>query len=182
MLLSVSRLHETEFYKRVDLLVQAMPRILNEVPEAFSVVVGEGNGRTALQELAARLGVGDKVIFTGRVEDEALSLHYQTCDAFVLPSLKEGFGIVFLEAMQFAKPCIGARAAAVPEVIVEGETGLLAEPGDAGTLAGAAVRILKDDRLRKEMGAAGRRRLDHHFSFDMFRTRLEALLCPFPQN
>ncbi|MGE0406575.1 MAG: glycosyltransferase, partial [Candidatus Korobacteraceae bacterium] len=181
MLLTVSRLHETEFYKRIDLLVKAMPQILREVPEAFAVVVGDGNGRRALEELAVRTGVGDRVKFTGRVDDDALASYYQACDVFVLPSLKEGFGIVFLEAMRFAKPCIGARAAAVPEVVLNGETGLLADPGDSRSLAEASVRILKDSCLRQKMGAAGQQRLTQNFSFEMFRNRLETLLCPIPR-
>ncbi|MBZ5569637.1 MAG: asparagine synthase (glutamine-hydrolyzing) [Acidobacteriia bacterium] len=180
MLLSVSRLHETEFYKRIDLILESMPAVLKQAPDVFLVVVGEGRDRARLQRLAAQLRLDDRVRFTGRVSEEDLPLYYQACDVFVLPSLKEGFGIVFLEAMQYAKPCIGARAAAVPEVIVDGESGLLTAPGDARSLELAITALLSDEALRQAMGRAGLRRLETNFSFSAFRHRLEEVLCRPP--
>ncbi len=176
MLLSVSRLHQTEFYKRIDLILEAMPAVLKQAPETFLVVVGEGSDRARLQRLAAQLRIDDRVKFTGRVSERELPLYYQACDMFVLPSLKEGFGIVFLEAMQYGKPCIGARAAAVPEVIVDGETGLLTAPGDPRSLELAIMTLIADEPLRLMMGRAGLRRLENNFSFNMFRQRLEEVL------
>jgi len=180
MLLSVSRLDQTEFYKRIDLILEAMPGVLKESPDAFLVVVGEGTDRQRLERLTGQLGIADKVRFTGRVAEKELPLYYQACDIFVLPSLKEGFGIVFLEAMQYAKPCIGARAAAVPEVIVDGENGLLAAPGDPRSLQRAIEMLIKSPQLRSDMGQAGLRRLEARFSFDNFRHRLEEVLCRQP--
>jgi glycosyltransferase involved in cell wall biosynthesis len=180
MLLSVSRLHQTEFYKRIDLILEAMPAVLKQAPETFLVVVGEGSDRARLQRLAAQLRIDDRVKFTGRVTERELPLYYQACDMFVLPSLKEGFGIVFLEAMQYGKPCIGARAAAVPEVIVDGETGLLAAPGDPRSLELAIMTLIADEPSRLMMGQAGLRRLENNFSFNMFRHRLEEVLCRPP--
>ena len=181
MLLSVSRLHQTEFYKRIDLILEAMPAVLKQAPDTFLVVVGEGSDRARLQRLAAQLRIDDRVKFTGRVSERELPLYYQACDMFVLPSLKEGFGIVFLEAMQYGKPCIGARAAAVPEVIVDGETGLLAAPGDPRSLELAIMTLIADEPSRLMMGRAGLRRLESNFSFDMFRHRLEEVLCRLPE-
>jgi phosphatidyl-myo-inositol dimannoside synthase len=180
MLLSVSRLHQSEFYKRIDLVLEALPAVLQQVPDAFLVVVGEGGDLQRLRRLASQLGIDDKVRFTGRVPEEDLPLYYQACDLFVLPSLKEGFGIVFLEAMQYAKPCIGARAAAVPEVIVDGENGLLAEPGDARSLQAAILTLLADEPLRRRMGSAGLLRLQNNFAFPIFCRRLEEVLCRPP--
>jgi glycosyltransferase involved in cell wall biosynthesis len=150
------------------------------VPDVFLVIVGEGRDRVRLQRLAAQLHIDDRVRFTGRVSEEDLPLYYQACDVFVLPSLKEGFGIVFLEAMQYAKPCIGARAAAVPEVIVDGENGLLAAPGDLRTLERAITTLLTDEALRQSMGRAGLLRLEANFSFPRYRCRLEEVLCRLP--
>jgi glycosyltransferase involved in cell wall biosynthesis len=79
--------------------------------------------------------------------------------------------------MYYFKPCIGARAGGVPEVIDEGKTGLLVEPEDVKGLANALVRLLNDEALRQKMGQAGRERLEHEFSFERFRERLEKLLC-----
>ncbi len=180
MLLTVSRLDHTEFYKRIDLILEAMPGVLKDFPDTFLVVVGEGTDRHRLERLTTQLGIAEKVRFAGRVAEKELPLYYQACDIFVLPSLKEGFGIVFLEAMQYAKPCIGARAAAVPEVIVDGENGLLAAPGDPRSLQRAIEMLIKSPQLRSDMGRAGLRRLEARYSFDNFRNRLEEVLCRLP--
>jgi phosphatidylinositol alpha-1,6-mannosyltransferase len=175
MILSVTRLAET--YKGIDLALQAMPRVLEQVPDAFYVIVGDGPNRGPLEALAAELGLRDRVVFAGQVTPEILHLYYEACDVFVLPSWREGFGIVFLEAMHHGKPCIGVRAGGVPEVIAEGVTGLLTEPRDVAGLTAQVVRLLQDDRLRDEMGRAGKKRVDREFSFSRFRSRLENALC-----
>jgi glycosyltransferase involved in cell wall biosynthesis len=115
----------------------------------------------------------DKVIFTGWVSDNLLPSYYQACDVFALPSLKEGFGIVFLEAMYYAKPCIGARAGGIPEVIEDGKTGFLAEPGDANALADSLSNLLRNATLRREMGRVGQERFEREFSFRKFHERLD---------
>lgn len=177
MILSVSRLAAFEHYKRIDAVIEAMPAVLQKVPEACYVLVGDGADRARLEQIAKRARVAHRVFFIGRVSDDRLPLYYQACDLFVLPSLKEGFGIVFLEAMYYAKPCIGARSGGIPEVIEEGKTGLLVEPDNAESLTGAMVRLLTHDSLRQAMGKAGQQRLEREFSFEMFRQRLEKVLC-----
>jgi glycosyltransferase involved in cell wall biosynthesis len=107
-----------------------------------------------------------------------LPSYYENCDLFVLPSTREGFGIVFLEAMHHGKACIGARAGGVPEVIRDGATGVLVDPSKLATQVPEAIlRLLNDPALRKNMGANGRAHLDANFSFDRFRDRLEQILC-----
>jgi len=73
------------------------------------VVVGNGADKQRLEEIARDAGVSGKVVFAGRVSDDLLASYYQTCDVFVLPSLKEGFGIVFIEAMYYSNSCVGAK-------------------------------------------------------------------------
>jgi phosphatidyl-myo-inositol dimannoside synthase len=177
MILSVSRLDASDRYKNIDLVIEAMSTVLREVPDAFYVVVGDGTDRARLLGLAREMGVADRVYFAGRVSDELLAAFYQACDVFVLPSTREGFGIVLLEAMYYAKPCVGVRAGAIPEVIDDKTTGLLTEPGDPGALAKALVRLLTSDRLRDAMGRAGRERFEAEFSFQRFRERLRRVLC-----
>jgi glycosyltransferase involved in cell wall biosynthesis len=176
LMLTVSRLESTELYKRIDLVIKAMPDILHQVPDTFYVVVGHGEDRFRLATLAQEAGVADKVLFVGFVPDELLPSYYNACDLFVLPSLKEGFGIVFLEAMYHAKPCIGARAGGIPEVIDHGETGLLAKPDSVDSFAQCVVRLLNNDAERKSMGQRGMQRLAREFSCEQFRTRLKMML------
>lgn len=177
MLLSVARLDASERYKKIDLVIEAMPSVLNEVPDAFYVVVGDGSDRERLEALARKIDVASQVRFTGRIADELLPSYYQTCDLFALPSLKEGFGIVFLEAMYHEKPCVGAKAGGVEEVIANELTGLLVDPVDREAFVRAVVRILGDNALRDSLGRAGKLRFDEHFSSQAFRNRLEGALC-----
>jgi len=107
-----------------------------------------------------------------------LPSYYESCDLFVLPSTKEGFGIVFLEAMYHSKACIGARAGGVPEVIRDGDTGILVDPSKLATeVPEAILRLLNDPALCKTMGERGRKELESNFSFSRFRDRLEQVLC-----
>jgi glycogen synthase len=105
------------------------------------------------------------VQFTGRVSDDILQHHYQSCDLFVAPSLYESFGLIYLEAMNYAKPVIGCRAGGVPEVIEEGVTGLLADPGDSHSLAEVIISALESPTRLYEMGLAGRQRLLERFTY-----------------
>jgi phosphatidylinositol alpha-1,6-mannosyltransferase len=155
-----------------------MPEVLARVPDAFYVIVGDGPERKTFEQLARDMGLADKVLLAGPVSDELLPSYYENCDLFVLPSTREGFGIVFLEAMLHGKACIGARAGGVPEVIRNGDTGVLVDPANLATQVPEAIlRLLKDPTLRRTMGANGRARLEENFSLDRFRDRLEEFLC-----
>ena len=172
IIFTVSRLWPEERYKKIDRVIEAMPAVLKAVPDALYVIAGQGADRPRLERLARTLGVEAHVQFAGALSGDRLAADYQACDVFILPSLGEGFGIVFLEAMACGKACIGAAAGAIPEVIQEGRTGLLVEPDDASAIAGALVRLLQDDRLRQAMGQAGRERYAAEFAPGRFRERL----------
>src|SRR6266404_7731773 len=178
MLLSVSRLASSETYKNIRSVIESMPEVLAQAPDTFYVIVGDGAQRSTFEELARDMGLADKVFLPGAVSDELLPSYYENCDLFVLPSTKEGFGIVFLEAMCHGKACIGARAGGVPEVLRDGVSGILVDPANLSTQVPEAIlRLLKDPSLRKTMGANGRACLDENFSFGRFRDRLEQILC-----
>jgi hypothetical protein len=100
----------------------------------------------------------ERVVFAGEVSDAQLEQHFQACDIFAAPSRYESFGLVFLEAMMFGKPVVGCRAGGMNEVIEEGITGLLAEPGDVSSLAVAIGTLLEDAETRAMLGRAGRER------------------------
>lgn len=177
MMLTVTRLAITEDYKRIDLVIKAMPAILNHIPDAFCVVVGQGGDRPRLEKLAQETSVADRVVFTGFVAHELLPSYYDACDLFVLPSTKEGFGIVFLEAMYHAKACVGAIAGGIPEVVKNGETGLLAQPSSVESFVQCVVSLLGNGQERDAMGRRGKERLEREFSYEKFRARLERVLC-----
>ncbi len=169
-ILTVGRLSSNDTYKGFDTLIESMPLIRREYPAARLRIVGKGDDQPRLAALAARLGVVGSVDFTGPIDDEALRAEYAACDLFALPSRKEGFGLVFLEAMTYGKPCIGARAGGVPEVIND-SVGQLVEYGNLADLAAAVTDLVRHPRDSEIV----RRHVDS-FAFPAFTRRLAAVL------
>ena len=155
-------LHMSNFrpVKRVPDIVRVLERVQREVP-AVLLMVGDGPERAAAQALARRLGVADRVRFLGR-QDQIEEIT-ATADLYLLPSELESFGLSALEAMACGVPVIGSDAGGLPEVVKHGETGYLLPVGDVEGMAARAVEILRDDKLRREMGAASRRRAEALF-------------------
>jgi glycosyltransferase involved in cell wall biosynthesis len=179
MLLSVSRLQLSERYKNIEEVIASLPAVLHQLPDAFYVVIGDGPKRQHFRDMAQHMGLAAKVILPGWVPDHLLASYYAACDLFVLPSTKEGFGIVFLEAMGHAKPCIGARAGGIPEVVRDGVTGLLVDASDLPrSLPSAILRLLADAALARTMGERGREDLQRNFAFPHFHDRLQQFLYP----
>ena len=113
------------------------------------------------------------VNFLGMVSDEVLQNLYQSCDLFVAPSLYESFGLIYLEAMNYAKPVIGCNAGGIPEVVDHGVTGTLVEPESPQELAEAIVSYLKSPGKLREVGLAGRQRLVQEFSYLQMARKFE---------
>jgi glycosyltransferase involved in cell wall biosynthesis len=141
VILVVSRLSATESYKGIDHLIEAMPAVRAAVPDARLRIVGRGDALPSLQELARRRNLGEAVSFAGYVSDSELHGEFARCRMFALPSQKEGFGLVYLEAMANGRPCLGARSGGTPEVITP-EAGVLVEFGDVPGIAAAIVAAL----------------------------------------
>jgi len=171
-LLTVTRLDATERYKGVDTVIRSLPQVVKKYPSLVYTVIGRGVDRQRLQALACDLGVADHVYFRGFVPDDELMQAYDACDVFVLPSKKEGFGIVYLEAMAHAKPVVAVRAGGVPDIVVDGQTGILVEYGDEAALSEALCTLLDDAALRARLGSAGRERMATHFTHRQFVDRL----------
>lgn len=176
--LIVGRMAQDERYKGHDSLLEIWRDVVSAVPRAVLRIVGDGDDRPRLEQKAATLGLGDHVLFLGRLDDDALEREYERCGGFVMPSRDEGFGFVFVEAMRAARPCIGARGAA-EEIIVHGETGWLVDAGDNAQLLTAIVRMLRDRIDADAMGVRGRARFMQQFTDAQFHDRFAALL-PVP--
>lgn len=176
MLLSVARLSADEPGKGLDTVIHALPRLVAAFPNLYYFIVGDGDARPALEKLAVEKGVSGRVIFTGKCSAESLRHYYEMTDIFVMPSRQEGFGIVFLEAMAAGKPVIASDCGGAPEVVREGETGYLVPYGDVSALAARLGELLGDERLRRRMGEAGKRKTDEQYRFESFRDRLVAIL------
>ena len=169
-LLMVSRLTQADAYKGIDTMIEAMPLVLRQFPSAQLRIVGGGDDVARLQQLVGSLGLERVVHFTGLVGDEALRTEYATCDIFALPSRKEGFGLVYLEAMAYGKPCLAARAGGAPEV-VNREVGALVEYGNTGQIAVAVADIIRHPRAPDAI-----LRRAQEFAFPAFQRKLAAAL------
>jgi len=173
--LIVGRMAADERYKGHDPLLEIWRDVATAVPGATLRIVGDGDDRERLERKAASLGLDDCVTFLGRLDQDMLVQEYARCTAFVMPSRDEGFGFVFVEAMRASRACVGSRGAAT-EIIEDGETGLLVEPGDRAQLLQAVVKILRDRHATETMGARGRTRFLQQFTEERFRHRFTALL------
>ena len=158
--------------KDVATLLEAVARL----PEDVSLrVVGTGPELEALQELARSLSIDGRVAFPGHVSFATLAAEYRRAQIFCLPSRQEGFGIVFLEAMAAGLPIVAARAAAVPEIVLDGENGRLVSPGDPAALADALARLFNDPAERRALREGGLRRVRDYDAPRVARRFLEAI-------
>lgn len=154
-------------HKGHDVLLHAVAEAVSSAPGLTLLVAGDGPLRSDLEQLAHRLGIGDRVRFLGFVAD-ALAL-MAAADIVVFPTqpaFGEGFGLVNLEAMLVGRPVIGTATASIPEIVLHEQTGLLVPPGDERALASALVRLAEDPGVRRAFGDAGRARAEREFALD----------------
>ncbi|HVF09406.1 MAG TPA: glycosyltransferase family 4 protein [Abditibacteriaceae bacterium] len=142
--------------KGFDVLIKAFAKA--DVPAHDLLLAGEGPERGVLETLAQKLGLAERVRFLGRADRPTAVALFKGCAFFVLPSRHEPQGIVNLEAMAAGKAVIAARVGGVPEIVVDGETGVLVPGEDDEALAQAIACIAHDTALRQRLGAAGQRR------------------------
>ena len=142
------------------------------MPDARLAILGGGPLEAATRALAAELGLGDAVTMPGRTE---IRDWLARADVFVHTSRWEGFGIVLLEAMLASLPVVATRVSAVPEIVVDGETGALVEAGDVAGVARELGALLADPERARRLGAAGRERALSEFSVERMVERTLAV-------
>lgn len=170
VVLTVSRLVPRKGH---DAVIKAMQGIVEVVPSAVYMIVGDGPEKPRLKKLVKERGLEGRVIFVGEVPADDLVYFYNTCDLFILlPRLipetgdAEGFGMVFLEAAACGKPVVAGRSGGVAEAVIDGKTGLLVAPEDMVEIKEAMTRMLTDLEYARELGANGLVRARKEFSWD----------------
>ncbi|MFT5086120.1 MAG: glycosyltransferase involved in cell wall biosynthesis [Candidatus Latescibacterota bacterium] len=153
-------------------LIEAFSLLCGQVPDAYLLLVGDGEERMDLVGLAKNLGVGSRVIVVGWREDIYAAL--ATMDLFALPSINEGMGKALVEAMYAGLPCVATRVGGVPELVEDGKEGFIVSAAAPRELADALLKLLLDESLRARCGAAGRRRATAYSAAEMIR-KIEAL-------
>ena len=175
-LLYVGRMDRTSAWKGVDVLVRAFAG-LADLPGVRLRLVGGGDAVPDHLRLAAELGLADRVEAVGELTGEALVAELRSAAVLVLPSRTEAesFGMALVEAMACGTPVVGSAVGGIPHVVVDGESGLLVPPGDAGALAGACRRVLADGALADRLAGAGLARVRERYDWDGLTERYAEL-------
>jgi phosphatidylinositol alpha-1,6-mannosyltransferase len=169
--------------KGQDVLIEAMPAIIKEVPEAHLLMIGEGPYRGYLENRVKVLGIQERVTFIGRIQYAELPRYICLGDIFVMPSRSrlaglevEGLGIVYLEASACGLPVIAGNSGGAPDAVLEGKTGLVVEGTNKSDVASAAIELLLDADRSKAMGVAGRQWIIQEWRWDIWSARFAELL------
>ena len=167
--------------KRVLDLIEAFALVRQRCPQAELVVIGDGPEHGLIAERVRTLGLDGPVRLLGALRSDAeVRAWYRRATLFCLPSVQEGFGIVYLEAMAAGLPVVATTATAIPEVVPDGQAGLLVPPRDPAAIAAALVRLLQDPALRQRLAAGGRAWVRQHSwerVADRFLAAVEPLLA-----
>jgi len=145
-------------------LLKALPAIVNSFTRIKLVVVGDGSQKQALEGYVLQNNLSEKVIFLGVRDDIAAIV--STFDIFILPSLMEGMGKSLLEAQAMGIPVIATKVGGIPEVVKDGETGILVPARDAHAIAEAAIKLLQDETLRRKFSENAKEWVDYRFSIE----------------
>jgi len=168
IILTVGRLIER---KGQDKVIQSMPMILKECPDAVYVIVGQGKQLKYLKELVSMLNLDEEVLFFCDVMNYELPGFYESADIFIMPSRRlengdiEGFGIVYLEANYYGKPVIGGKSGGAVEAVEHDVNGLLVDPLSINEISGAIVELLKNPEKANRLGETGRLRVAKKFNW-----------------
>jgi phosphatidylinositol alpha-1,6-mannosyltransferase len=177
VLLTVARLVPRKGH---DMVLRAVAKLGREFPALRYLITGCGPEETKLRQLAADLGISERVTFVGYVPQEKLPDYYRLSHVMVMPNReeagdKEGFGMAFLEASAAGKPVIAGMSGGASEAVSDGVTGLLIEPTDLDQLAAAIRTLLLQPRMAEEMGAAGLQRARAEFDWKLRSAELREI-------
>jgi glycosyltransferase involved in cell wall biosynthesis len=159
--------------KGVNLLIEAAKLLQPSIPHLTTLIAGDGPEMARLRSRAGKLGIPESVIFTGH-RDDVYDL-ISAMDVFVLPSLSEGIPMVLLEAMALGTPIVATRVGGVPEIVVNGATGLLVDPGDPSRLADACGKIIADAALAHQFKSRARLKVEREHSATVMAQQVQAL-------
>jgi glycosyltransferase involved in cell wall biosynthesis len=169
VILTVGRLSSSERYKGNDRIIRALPEVIAQVPNAIYLIVGAGDDKQRLEQLAAERGLTGRVVFAGHVPDGELADYYALADLYTMPSTGEGFGIVFLEAAACGLPVIAGNADGSVDALAEGQIGCLVDPRAHGQVTSALIRALQGELAANAAGV-------QRFSFGNFAQHVDQLV------
>ena len=161
--------------KGFDTAVEAFAMVVEHVPRAHMIIAGDGPERPSLEDAVRARGLESSVEFLGWICPDRVPALMNDATLLLVPSRYEAFGLTALEAAQMARPVVASRVGGLPEVIIDGETGLLVEPDDPASLAWAIITLLQDRERSQRFGRAARDRAQHVFSLKRCADNYEGL-------
>ncbi len=169
--------------KGQDKLIEAMPQVLKEFPDAVLLLVGEGPIRSMLDKLIRHHGLEHHVIFTGRIKFEDLPKYIQLGEVFAMPSRDrffglevEGLGIVYLEASACGVPVIVGKSGGAPDAVIQNQTGLIVDGTKPQEISDAICRLFADKELARQMGRQGREWVVENWRWQIWSEKFNTLL------
>jgi phosphatidylinositol alpha-1,6-mannosyltransferase len=170
--------------KGQDFLIESMPQILTQVPDAHLLLVGQGPYRAHLEKLVTKHLLQENVSFIGRIQYSDLPGYICVGDIFAMPSRSrfgglevEGLGIVYLEASACGLPVIAGESGGAPDAVIEGVTGFVVDGTSTEQIAKRAIQLLRDEKLRRDMGSAGRAWIEKEWRWQIWASRFSELLA-----
>jgi len=173
IILTVGRLSKE---KGIEYTIKAMPTILKKIPEIKLIIVGAGPEENNLKKLSKKLNLTGNVVFTGGIPNKNLSRFYKSADVFVLPSLREGMGLVLLEAMACGTPVIGSNTGGITDIIKYGESGFLVKPKDPEDIAEKIIVLLSNKELQQKFSEEGLKIVRERFSWNVIVKKFVKIL------
>lgn len=168
--------------KGLPVMFEALSLLRDRGYDFQFTLVGDGSDRASLEALAGKLGLAERLIFTGYVNQEGVREYLERSDVFILPSFAEGVPVSLMEAMASGVPVLATNVGGVAELIEQEETGLIVPPADSLALCDAVARYLDDVDLRRKVSRQGRERIENHFNFDVELDKLAGLFAQQPHG
>jgi len=162
--------------KNIETLIDAFAKVHPRFPKFNLIIAGDGPSRDGLMERTKNLGLQNNTTFTGKLTLDEVREIMKDCYVFALPSINEGFGRVFIEAMALSKPVIATNVGGVPEIVKDGTNGFLVELKDVEALSNKLEALLSDLELAKNMGTEGRKFVENTFSNDKYITNYVSMI------
>jgi len=174
VLMTLTRISSKELYKGYNQVLESIAELKDAYPSIKYLVVGKYDAveKQRLDGIVERLSLQQQVVFTGYIPDEELSRHYQIADLYVMPSKKEGFGIVFIEAMLYGLPVIAGNKDGSTDALLQGRLGILVDPDDQAAITEAIKKVMVNTTDYKP----NRQLLMQHFGFDVYKQKLQTIL------
>ena len=181
IILTVSRLVSSEQYKGYDRLLEAMPVICQTIPDVHYIIVGKGSDRDRIEQIIDKNNLQNYVTLAGFIPDKYLCDYYNLCDLFAMPSKREGFGIVYLEALACGKPVLGGDLDGAVDALCHGEIGVLINPDNLQEIAEKIIRILSGHHENQVIYEPNvlRQKTITAFGFDYFQQTISKYLSRF---